>query len=208
MINIIISDDNSMLCYGLEHIFKNMAAPHNMIQFNITRELTIETVSKADLIIKSYSNGEVLICQSIIRERNQHAIIIALTDCNDVASLARRPQCLYNAVFVDKTITPAEFETIIRRWCSSVVSSRITRLCVDCSRCNYFSLNGMELKIANFILSGYESRQIAHKIGINIKTVYAHKYNIMKKLGLRSTQDLYKFLCIYHSKFGLKYLSK
>lgn len=208
MINIIISDDNSMLCYGIEHIFKRMTAQHNLIHYNISRELTSETVSKADFIIKSFSNGEINICQDIMRERNHHAIIIALTDCYDVASLARRPQCLYNAVFVDRTVTPEDFETIIRRRCSNVVSSRIERLCVDCSNCNYFSLNGMQLKISNLIMSGYDSRQIANKIGIDVKTVYTHKYNIMTKMGLKSTQELYKFLYIYHKRFGLNYLSR
>lgn len=47
-----------------------------------------------------------------------------------------------------------------------------------------------ELKIATAVKLGLSSKEIANKFGMAIKTVEAHRHNILKKLGLRNTAAL------------------
>ena len=48
-------------------------------------------------------------------------------------------------------------------------------------------LSGREIEIIEFIKKGYSSKEIADPLGISVKTVEVHRYNILKKLKLKNT---------------------
>ncbi|MEP7376754.1 MAG: response regulator transcription factor [Chitinophagaceae bacterium] len=48
-------------------------------------------------------------------------------------------------------------------------------------------LSGREIEVIEFIKKGYSSKEIATPLGLSVKTVEAHRYNILKKLKLRNT---------------------
>ena len=51
-----------------------------------------------------------------------------------------------------------------------------------------------EQRVIRLIGCGFVPKAIARALGIHPKTVSAHKCNVMRKLGLRRTQDLYRWL--------------
>lgn len=54
------------------------------------------------------------------------------------------------------------------------------------------SLSRRELQVLTLIAEGYTNKQIADDLGISIKTVEAHRANIMEKLGANTVADLLK----------------
>lgn len=57
----------------------------------------------------------------------------------------------------------------------------------DKQKDGFSSLTSREIEVIGFIKNGCSSKEIANLLGITIKTVEAHRYNILKKLNLKNT---------------------
>ena len=56
------------------------------------------------------------------------------------------------------------------------------------------SLSRRELEVIQLIKSGSSSKEIAQQLGLSLKTVEVHRYNILKKLHLKNTAALVNFI--------------
>lgn len=56
------------------------------------------------------------------------------------------------------------------------------------------SLSKREIDIINYIKLGLSSKEIADKLTISVKTVEVHRYNILKKLGLKNVAAMVNFI--------------
>jgi DNA-binding NarL/FixJ family response regulator len=56
------------------------------------------------------------------------------------------------------------------------------------------SLTEREMEIVNFLKAGYSSKEIAKKLLLATKTVEVHRYNVLKKLGLKNSTALVNFV--------------
>lgn len=56
------------------------------------------------------------------------------------------------------------------------------------------ALSGRELEIIEQVKQGNSSKEIAAALNISVKTVEVHRYNILKKLGLKNTSALVNFI--------------
>jgi two-component system invasion response regulator UvrY len=64
----------------------------------------------------------------------------------------------------------------------------------DGTRIDLNTLSRREIDIVKLIKEGLSSKEIAVRLDISIKTVEVHRYNILKKLGLRNTAALVNFI--------------
>ena len=55
-------------------------------------------------------------------------------------------------------------------------------------------LSRREIDIVQLIKEGMSSKEIAAQLGISLKTVEVHRYNILKKLSLKNTASLVNFI--------------
>jgi two-component system invasion response regulator UvrY len=63
------------------------------------------------------------------------------------------------------------------------------------------SLSQREIEIISFIKKGDSSKEIAEALSLSAKTIEVHRYNLMKKLGLKNTAALVNF--INNSELGI-----
>jgi DNA-binding NarL/FixJ family response regulator len=56
------------------------------------------------------------------------------------------------------------------------------------------SLSQREIEIISFIKNGSSSKEIADTLGISVKTVEVHRYNILKKLNLKNAAALVNYI--------------
>ena len=54
------------------------------------------------------------------------------------------------------------------------------------------SLTGRELEIVELIWAGFKNKEIGHRLKISVKTVEAHRANMMKKLRVSNAAQLLK----------------
>ncbi len=65
-----------------------------------------------------------------------------------------------------------------------------------------YALSKRELQIANFIVTGMTTRQIAVVIGLSTKTVEVHRHHILRKLKLTKSVSLVNLLTGRHLPVG------
>lgn len=58
----------------------------------------------------------------------------------------------------------------------------------------FYSLSKREIDIILFLKKGYSSKEIADELDIAVKTVEAHRYNILRKLQLKNTAALVNYI--------------
>jgi two-component system response regulator NreC len=57
----------------------------------------------------------------------------------------------------------------------------------------YDLLTDREREVLKLLADGYSSKDLALKLALSVKTVDAHKYNLMKKLAIHNRADLVKY---------------
>jgi len=58
----------------------------------------------------------------------------------------------------------------------------------------FTTLTNREIEVCLFILDGFKVKKIAKELNISPKTVYVHKANAYKNLGINSTQELFQMV--------------
>jgi DNA-binding NarL/FixJ family response regulator len=82
--------------------------------------------------------------------------------------------------YLDKTLTGKILEGYIRRKPSSADAKRDT-------------LTEREEEVLRLVAQGFINKEIAAKLSVSVKTVEAHKSNLMQKLGLRSRAEIVRY---------------
>lgn len=91
----------------------------------------------------------------------------------------------------------SEDDPSIRKGYLTVVRDQLSRLAPGSANSDplLLKLTHMETKVAQFIQSGYSSKDIAHSLNLSVETVQTHRKNIRAKLGLRGKRtSLYAHL--------------
>lgn len=57
----------------------------------------------------------------------------------------------------------------------------------------YLQLSDREKEVLSWLAKGYANKEIAQQLFISVKTVEAHKSNVMEKLGLKTRPELIKY---------------
>jgi len=78
--------------------------------------------------------------------------------------------------------------------CEEVKNILSQQVLVDNGEDMLRQLSQRELEIIDLIRRGSSSREVAGALGISIKTVEVHRYNVLKKLKLRNTAALVNFM--------------
>ena len=65
---------------------------------------------------------------------------------------------------------------------------------------NFYALTKREIEILQMISEGFRNGDISEKFFISKRTVEVHRYNIVKKLGLKSSSDLMRFALLNKDK--------
>ena len=56
------------------------------------------------------------------------------------------------------------------------------------------SLSQREIEIVSYVRKGFSSKEIANTLHLSSKTIEVHRYNLMKKLGLKNAASLVNFI--------------
>ena len=91
--------------------------------------------------------------------------------------------------------------------CLSVVESNLNSLVSPFGRqfsARYLKLTPTELQVANFIVQGKTTKEIADILNLSSKTIESHRKNIRRKIGIRNKKvNLRTHLLAYMDKPGL-----
>ena len=79
--------------------------------------------------------------------------------------------------------------------CNEVKGILVDQMMGDDKEQNGFNtLSGKEIEVIGFVKKGCSSKEIAGVLNICVKTVEAHRYNILKKLNLKNTAAMVNYI--------------
>lgn len=192
-VNIICPNENYYFKLGIAHIIREAVLCDATLHF--LTGAGSDTLQKADIIIVNISQWRLFMCQPAYRYRKAGSVLLVFADGDDSFTIENLPIC-YRAMTVVARGESVRRVTkkIAQAWMRAQDEELPPYLPTDCLRCSYTRLSLVQLQVLSFLKSGRSVRQIAHCLGLSIKTVYAHKYNVMHKFDLRGEHQFHSFL--------------
>ena len=140
----------------------------------------------------------------LIKKRSSRIKVLVLTLAPDEQDALRLLQagasgCLLKEADADELTTAIQSVYRGSSYLSPAISERVIqsyiRLAEDgeAKAADRDPLTVREREILQFIAEGFSNQEIAARLVLSVKTVEAHKTNIMHKLGLRSRTELIKY---------------
>lgn len=173
-ITVAILDADRYFVLGLESLLRE----HFNSQGLSIHFLPASRGANAQLLFQSVTNN-VRFCRWG-RTRHQQKVITVQTRSR------RRNICISEHGIIDRSISATALLLIVQYVMERKVVDRSSRNCPRCSR----SLTRRELQILSLLSRGNSHQQIGQLMGLDTKTVSAHKCNAMVKLGISRLSDL------------------
>jgi Response regulator containing a CheY-like receiver domain and an HTH DNA-binding domain len=192
MINILIRGEDNLYKKGMYFLLKELFYQQWETDITLSGDFTAESIRNADIIIIGLAPGEYMTCIQGLRYRQQ-GIIIGLVD-----TLPKQPcplpECYQDMVYVTRSASLAEVRTVITKRWSAHRHSLLPSETSPCYRCRPAILSQQQARVMALMLKGATMIGIANEMGISDKTVFAHKYMVMRRFNLRSDYELHAFL--------------
>ncbi|TDN64416.1 LuxR C-terminal-related transcriptional regulator [Scandinavium goeteborgense] len=193
MLKIAIEDSNSFYKKGfglfLEELFCHMQNSSVKVE-----SLTEQNVLLADVIVKGFNAGAQFICHPVLKFRRRSSLIIGIYNGKKDLHHNGLPLCINDIIFISRFESlHSASEKISIAW-KSVKANPIISNSNECLRCKHRILTPQQTLIAKSLLRGNDIFNTSKKLGIDIKTISAHKRLIMKRFGLKSDCELLIFL--------------
>jgi DNA-binding NarL/FixJ family response regulator len=204
-IRIILVDDHTILRDGIRALLENEpdmvvigAAEDGRTAVNLTRQLLPDVVLMD--IVMPLLNGLEATRQITHDYPKVKVLILSMYDNEEYI----RNSLAHGAMgYILKDASAVELLDAIRsvNRGETILSPAVTRLVVE----NYLrwgdlqkdnntdGLSPREREVLQLIAEGYANKQIAEILCISIKTVQAHRMNLMSKLGIHDRADLIKY---------------
>lgn len=208
MINVVIADDHAIVRSGLSFLIEAqedmqvVGTAADGLEASYLVERLQPHVVLMDLSMPPGENG--LSATKKIKKAFPHINVLILTMHDD-------EEYLYHAFksgatgYILKNAKDDELLNAIRsvinggRYIHSKVSTKMVREHIESPEQepeivdSYFLLSNREQEVLPLVALGYGNKEIADKLFISVKTVEAHKANMMSKLGLTTRPELVQY---------------
>lgn len=192
-IKIICTDDNYYFRLGISRIIEESIL--TQVDFDFLSNFDARNLRKADFIIVNVSRWRLLMCQPSYRYRKPGSVLLVLANRIDSIISEQLPVCYQSLTLIMHSDTIKKVrEKITAAWLAAKNEKANIFIPTDCMKCNYARISLIQLQVMSFLKKGYSVNKIAKSLGLSIKTIYAHKYNVMRKFDLKNDCDFYLFL--------------
>lgn len=188
MLNILILEDDAFYRQGIMTLLRDLINREFCQEITFSFELCSAQVEWADIVIADLQQGAQYLCLKALKEGKAGVIVSFITD--EFERHKKLPACLRNALFIDRKSSVAA----IRQKIIDQLYARTKRTAFFCSGCIPIQIPSRQEYIINELLSGLSVAELAKKIAITEKAIYAHKYMFMRKFNLSGNFELIRFL--------------
>lgn len=203
--NILLVDDHKIVRDGIKSMLEDRAEYHIAAEADSGKQaLELLKELKVDLIIMDISMPEMdgICCTNLIKSQNKDANILILTMLNEeqhirtLIEAGAKGYILKNSgkeeliKAIEATINSENYfsDAVTRIMMMDLVNRSQLKL-----KKNHIPITDRELDILGLILKEYTNQEIADKLFISVRTVDAHRRNMLEKIGARNTAGLVKY---------------
>lgn len=189
---VICANENYFFRLGISKIIEEALISDSSVEF-LSAENS-QNLCLADFIVISASQWRLYMCQPAYRDRKPGSIIMVIADKFEGTTNEQLPVCYRSLIVISRSDSLRNIhEKIIRVWLKSQ-ESRKGFLPSDCASCQYVRVTLVQLQVLSFLKKGYSVGKTAKYLNLSIKTIYTHKYNIMKKFSLNCDVQFNAFI--------------
>lgn len=205
MINIVINDEDSFYRFGLLKLLQGLFSLGES-DFILSDKLDAATIHNIDIIVMNFSVGETVICHKVLKSRKKGSLLIGVYPEQKDPRFAKLPLCIKQSVFIARNDSIKSVTDKIHLAFKNSDAMRGRKYSVNCLDCSCRVLSRQQVKIAAGFFHGQGTKEIAELLSINIKTVSAHKRQIMQKYDLDCDSELLTLLNRMGHKHNMRYL--
>lgn len=203
-INILIADDHQLIRDTWSYILNNDVR-FNVIAAVASGEAAVEETQKVrpDVVLMDINMGEMTGFEATkqIRKNSPGTKVIGVS-MHSMPAYAKKLFKMGATGYVTKNSTREELVNAIidvhagNNFVCEEVKVILTRqeMEPDNAKPDINTLSKRELEVVEFIKYGKSSKEIAGHLGVSLKTIEVHRYNILKKLTLPNAPALVNFL--------------
>lgn len=210
-INIIIVDDHDIFCEGLKALFYDVEDIEVLATANSYEELQEKLLNHQpdmlllDIAMPGKTGIEIT---REIKDLNPNIDVVILSANKDEFSIVSAVKAGGNGYLAKETSKKELVEAIKKvfegeEYFGKSISETIYRsykkiLRDECSEETALNLSDREIEVIKHFSEGLSYKEIADRMNISTKTIESHKYNILKKLGLKNTVELVRYAIKNH----------
>ncbi|MGB0839545.1 MAG: LuxR C-terminal-related transcriptional regulator [Chitinophagales bacterium] len=206
-IKVIIADAQYLARAGLSHLLSQQVGIDVVSEADNNKDLVIMTAAhQPDVIILDYNSKFLTVEASLkIAQVAPNTKILVISADNDKSNILNAVRSGVNG-YLTKNCSADEIINALQAtakgdkfFCNSVLNILIEpeepeeetkKRKIDCEPTN---LSSREIEIVQHISEGFSAKEIAKALFISPHTVYTHRKNIMKKVGVNSASELIVF---------------
>jgi DNA-binding NarL/FixJ family response regulator len=200
-IRIVLADAQYLARAGYHHLLQQHAQLRVVGEAEDFEELesTVRELSP-DIVIFDYHNSDTFEIEDICRVSDQFPEVrfLVVTGEEDKANIFKVLECGVNSI-VTKHCSQEEIIAAIKStsrsekfFCNKVLNVILEKHLGgnDEDDCYPSNLTAREIEIVELVASGISTREIAEKLHLSPHTIYTHRKNVMKKLGINSVSEM------------------
>ncbi len=203
MIRVLLADDHALMRTGVKHIIEEAGVGVVVAEASDGIEAILQFEKmRPDVVILDVSMPRMDGLEAIkhIMKTDPSARILVLTvhpERQFAARFLKAGALGYVSKGIDASALPAAIQTVAqgRRFLADEARHIIAMqmLAVKSDVAPIDRLSNRELQVAVLIARGKKVREIAHELGISIKTVHSHRSRVLEKLTARSDAEICLF---------------
>lgn len=192
-VKVVCTDEDYYFRLGISVILEEILL--SSVDIDLSSGFDSESLKEADFIILSVSRWRLFMCQPAYRYRKKGSVLLVFVDRTESIISEQLPVCYQSLTVIERTESVKKArEKMIMAWEKAhAEASKIYRP-TDCIRCSYARMSLVQLRVMSYLKNGSTVRETAESLGLSVKTIYAHKYNVMKKYDLKGDREFHSLL--------------
>lgn len=192
-VKIICKDDNYYFRFGISELINEAFLFSANVGF--LTGFDSENLAKADIVIINVSLWRLYLCQPAYQYRKSGSVLLVFTEQPDKIIAEDLPVCYQSLTVISWTEAVINIKNkIIKAWLQAHDDPTHDYHPSDCKRCCFSRISLVQLQVMSFLKKGNNVQHTAKFLGLSVKTVYAHKYNVMKKFNIKGDYEFHAFL--------------
>ena len=198
-LNIIIADSQYLVRLGLREVLETQEGLNLVAEVRNEQELMTQILKKdPHLVIIDYDQPDFFSVGTIEKIASKHPTTEMIVISSD-RNRQQIYQVLENRVnsFLTKECQRDEILDAIKAtskgekyFCSNVLNYIMEKSFSRDVACSPTPLTTREIEIVKLVAEGLIAKEIAHRLSLSTHTIYTHRKNIMRKLGISTTSEL------------------
>jgi len=192
-VKVICTDEDYYFRLGISKLIEEALLSRANVDF--LSGFDSENMRKADFLLVNVSQWRLFMCQPVYRYRKPGSVLLVFVNHIDNIISGQLPVCYQSLTLIVSSDTIKKIrEKITAAWLIANDEETNTFMPTDCMKCNYSRISLIQLQVMSFLKKGHSVNQTAKSLGLSVKTIYAHKYNVMRKFDLKGDCEFYSFL--------------